>query len=40
MPRAADRLAVNTGTMVVIAAVGVLAAIVLLAGRLSPPGRR
>jgi exosortase/archaeosortase len=39
MPRAAERLAVNTGTLAVIAACAGIAAIVLLAGRIFPPGK-
>jgi hypothetical protein len=40
MPSAAGRLAVNTGTVAVIAALGALAALVMLAGRLYRPGSR
>ena len=39
MPRAAERLAVNTGTVAVVVACALLAAVVLLAGRIFPPDR-
>ncbi|MBX3714612.1 MAG: hypothetical protein KF738_01305 [Burkholderiales bacterium] len=38
-PAAAQRLAVNTGTMAVVAAVAALAVVVIVAGKVLPIGR-